>query len=107
MVRLPYTELELRISLLGLDEEILNEELNEKLNNKFGSLNDKADLNKKIAEHNGISVKDLIDSPNYKTLHEEYIDSVTHQVIKELTNAGLEDKQAWALVAIGSGLLKV
>lgn len=111
-MKIPYTALELRVALIGLDEEKFNEkkmsEIGGEIEDEMGSSpKENKDLNMKIAEHHGISVERLVDSPNYKILVQEYEDSRICQLIKKLVEKlGITDKEAWALMAYALGLLR-
>ena len=66
--------MELRITLINLDKKDLElttlmKDSVSTFDEKFGEcFNTKAELNKRVAEENGITIKDLINSPNYKYL---------------------------------------
>jgi hypothetical protein len=107
-MEIPYDEWELKIALLGLDEKKFTngkiKELSKELAGRIPS--EKKDFNKKVAEHNGIGVKELIKSPNYKTLCQGY----TMRIIRESVDLiakkfDISERQAWALVAVGLGLI--
>ena len=69
------------------------------------NVSNKVELNKEVAENNGISVETLINSPNYNVLIEEYKNKLIYDTVAVMKKAGLEDKQAWAIIAQGLGLL--
>ena len=107
-MQIPYTEHELLIALLGIDDNKLEEAKLEELMAEFiGKLpEENRDLNKKIAEFHGISVEGLLNSPNYKILCQEYGERVIRQLIKNLQEKfGLTDQQSWALYAKATGLI--
>ena len=105
----PYDEITLRLALLSLEEKMGDESLGKRVNSRLSEflIDDKADLNKKIAEHNGISVMDLINSPNYGELTAEFSKILMLKSIAILKEERFSDKEAWALVAIGTGTLKI
>jgi len=105
----PYDKITLQIALLGLETKMADDTLAEKINSRLSDflIDDKAVLNKKIAEHNGIEVIDLINSPNYETLTQEFSKTLIHKAIDILKEETFTDKEAWALVAIGTGILKI
>jgi len=105
----PYDQLTLKLALLGLETKMEDTSLAEKINDRLSDflVDDKAELNKRIAKHNGIEVTDLINSPNYKTLMEEYSQKLMMQAIDILKEESFTDKEAWALLAIGTGILKI
>lgn len=104
----PYDEITLKIALIGLERKIADESLAKKVNSRLSEflVEDKSVLNKRIAKHNGIEVSDLINSPNYVTLKEEYSQTLVLKAIAVLKEETFTDKEAWALVALGTGLLK-
>lgn len=107
MINVPYNALDMRIALLGVDSKFEENEtalleLGDKLNEKYGS-NKKTTI---MAEYYNISVLDLINSPNYKTLVEDYDEMITKELVQELcTKVGLTDKEAWAVVLHMTGNL--
>jgi len=110
-MKIPYSSWELRMALLSLSDDKFNEDnVKEKLEEIKDELNfcpeENKDLNKKIAEHHGISVEKLVDSPNYKILCQEYHDNVIYQFVMKLEKKlGITDKEAWALMVYALGLL--
>jgi len=105
----PYDKITLQIALLGLEKKMADDTLAEKINSKLSNflIEDKSVLNKKIAEYNGIEVIDLINSPNYDTLKQEFSETLIHKSIEVLKEETFTDKEAWALVALGTGILKI
>lgn len=107
-MRIPYDKFQLTLALL---EVFRNDNLEEKLkllDDEVFQLEDlnKAVLNKKVAENNGISVLDLINSPNYTTLVGEYQEeSMKEGVSKMREILDITDIQAWALFAHAVGLI--
>ena len=111
-LHIPYNEIELRIALMSLEsmeEEKINElvsKVNKTITEQYGdAAENKAQVNKTVAKLNGITVKDLIDSPNYEKLIQEFRNSVITSIVDSLVNEGLEQKQAWALIALGCDLI--
>jgi len=108
---IPYTDIEIKIALLRLGQRMDSKEFEDKLDaftpeKVAPDLMDKKALNKAIAESNGISVKDLINSPNYGTLKDEYTFGRIRDVIKLMeSNLGLANDEAWAIMAAGIGLV--
>ncbi len=108
-MEIPYNNWELRLALIGLTADLEDEEKTKELRAEFESRlpKEKKDLNKKIADSNGITAEQLINSPNYQVLHQEYINGVIHDLvntIKKQFNA--TDIQAWALIAVALGLIR-
>lgn len=105
----PYDKITLQIALLGLEKKMADDTLAKRVNSRLSDflIEDKAELNKQIAVHNGIEVIDLINSPNYETLREEFSQTLIRRAIVILKEESFTDKEAWALVAIGTGILKI
>jgi hypothetical protein len=108
----PYTETEIRLALLRLGKRMESKEFEDKLDaftpEKIApDLMDKKSLNIAIAESNGISVKDLIDSPNYEALKSEYTLGRLSDVVALMeSDLGIANDEAWAIMALGIGLIK-
>ncbi len=106
MITSPYAKLELVLAVNELNDEKIDQI--EKFFEDVGDLEikDKAELNAKVAAHNGISLELLMASPNYQALLEDYqsflVTSLIERLEKEL---GLSNEQAWGLVMGGMGLL--
>ena len=102
MINMPYTILELQLAALDINEEqfkipeIL--EINELINNKQA-------INKAVANDNGIDIIDLINSPNYNVLLNEFIEKQIIKVKDSLIKNGFNDKTAWAIIAIANGII--
>ncbi len=112
MQKVPYTKLELRTALHALCIDESTEELVDKVNKKFKEkhnivLENKSELNKQVAENNGITVIDLINSPNYDRLTDEFKFDMLHSMVDILIEEGLNNKEAWALITLGLGLLDI
>lgn len=108
-MKLPYSKLDLLVALLSIKEDKISVEKGEEITEEILERrlpSDNARINILIAEHNGISVIDLINSPNYQTLCQEYVDSVYTELVTKLAEAfELTEKQAWAGMAAAQGLL--
>lgn len=104
----PYDEITLKIALLGLDKKMEDEALALRIKERMAEflITDKAELNKKIAEHNGVGVLDVINSPNYITLKEEFSRTLLLKSIDVLKEETFSDKEAWALITLATGVLK-
>lgn len=64
-------------------------------------ITDVAILNQKAAEHHGISIETLVNSPNMTTLRDEYRNSLFFKMMDYLKeNLAFTDKEAWAIVAM-------
>ena len=107
-IELPYSELDLMLAAHSIDESKLTKEKEEELIEEIKKEFPKgvAERNKKIAEENGITVKDLIDSPNYKILCEEHEERVIKSVIQKIVKKfGITERQAWAGLALAKGVI--
>lgn len=60
----------------------------------------RAEYNQIVADHHGISVDVLVNSPNYEKLQSEHTESIVGHTIRFLeTTFGFDNKEAWAIVA--------
>ena len=110
MIEIPYSKDELRFAVLGVKEEQLDEKkLDAFFNERENKVpKDKKEWNKKAAEFHGITVEQLINSPNYKILSDECIGQFIKQLVEKLQERlGITDKQAWAFILVGMGLIKI
>jgi len=107
--KIPYDEFTLKLALMQISDKLDDPDLQKKLGQELDKLapGNKSDINKKVAEENGISVKDLIDSPNYEKLKNEYVASMLHKAVDVFIKEGFTEKQAWAVLSIGLGVLKI
>ena len=103
-MKCPYNELDLKLAMIGMPE------LTTELETKFGNIKlefpqTQAEINKAVAEHNGITLEMLINSPNMGAMITTYREILLLKLIDQLkSELGLTDKQAWALVVAGTGL---
>lgn len=112
-MKIPYSSEELRFAFLSAMVKIIKNKdvdietkMKEIGNELTGFPEERKDLNKKIAEFNGIGVEKLIDSPNYKVLCEQYEAHSFRQYVKKLVEKfEFTDKEAWATVLYCLGLL--
>ncbi len=95
------------LSLKNLDEDKFSKAMDQ-LEAEF-DMNvpkDKAGMNKRVAEENGITVGELINSPNYQTLLDEYRQTLIPRTIKRMAEVtGLTEIQCWALFAKSQDLI--
>lgn len=108
MIKIPYSSWELRRALLGLPMEKFTTEKVAELKAEFPVPSDgKSGLDRMVAEYHGISVEKLLNSPNYNTLCREYEENILKKLSKKLVEKfGITDKEAWALIVYGLGLVK-
>ena len=108
-MKIPYNGWELRLALLGLDEKKFDKDKMKEMKDVIESVLSKEevkDLNKRIAEFHGISVEQLINSLNYKVLCSEFVESALRKVAETIMKKfDIAEKEAWALMALGLGLL--
>ena len=107
MLTIPYSKLALTVALLSIDAKILNDELLAKCSALSITTDNKRELNVKVAEYNGISVEMLINSINYEKLMEDYRIYNVNEMVKVMENNGLNNEQAWGIVAVASGLIDI
>jgi hypothetical protein len=105
----PYSAIELKIALLNLPEDAVNPEKSEIveniIKNEFPETTH-AEINKRVAEDNGISVETLINSPNYTILIEQFHNQLFKRTINLMQeHTGMSEIQAWAVIATAQGLL--
>jgi hypothetical protein len=97
-------------ALPGVEKLIEGKEeaITERLSSLGAQYNDShADLNKVIAEFHGIGVMDFINSPNMALLQSAYTEHKLLWAIDVLKDEfGLSNKQAWAMIMMGLGLLE-
>lgn len=109
-MKFPYSKLELQISLLGVDNKKFTEEkfreIEEEFKDVVENFSKKASLNRVIAEYQGITVEQLVNSSNYQVLCEEYTLSLLEKVVEKTAEKfEVTEKQAWAMIAMSMGLL--
>lgn len=97
----PYTKMDLTIAMLGLEqklEKIGEENLKQVLEKEFKTLN--KPLNKEAAKFHGVTVKELIDSPNFEKLQKQYMDSAVNKLVSNVCKKlDLEPVEVWSLIA--------
>lgn len=107
-LKCPYDKLSILIALGQVPEEIMTDENGEKLHNLFAGKfpKDLAEKKKLIASSNGITVMELINSPNYEKLVEEYEDEAITSIRTEVkTLFGFTDEQSWGIILTVTGQL--
>ena len=110
MIKIPYTKKELSEALSSLRDKDFNEAIHEEVKQKIMALLplEKKEHNKRVAEDNGITVMELINSPNYQTLVEEYEASKMKEMVQIfMKRLDMTEVQAHAMVAIAAGVLEV
>lgn len=104
-MEIPYTDLELLIASITLGNKINKDpELADKMREysvKHGAElpADTKSINEAVAADNGITVVQLINSPNYQLLMSAYRDKTLRVVIKQMTDElGIAEIEAWAIL---------
>jgi len=110
-----YTKFELLTALLagglsGLSKEKFDEQLAEieaELVAEF-SVADRKEFNQRVAEHAGVGVESLVNSPNYELLCDEYGKDIFQKLVKKMVEKmGITEIVAWAMIAQAKGLLRL
>jgi len=109
-MKIPYKGIELKLAIMALDENKLTEESGEKVNAvgvKYHITDDSstAELNKAVAEDNGITVETLVNSPNMSKMVSDYTITAIHEIVGVMEEDGLTNKEAWAIISVQLGLL--
>ncbi|MEW6617390.1 MAG: hypothetical protein AB1333_03140 [Patescibacteria group bacterium] len=108
-MKIPYSEIELRITLATLSQD---EKRLRRMNKKVDELKKKKDkiwdppiknkqeFNKKTAEFHDITIETLINSKNYKILCDEYYTYLYEKLVQKLMRVfKLTHKEVWAIIA--------
>lgn len=109
MIKLPYSKIDLQIAVISAafkipdDEseyERIFQEIFQEIEKETGVSDfNNAEINIAIAEKNRISVKVLLNSPNYKILLEEYKNFIWRKIHQKIMEKfGLTEIEAWALI---------
>ncbi|HBM46061.1 MAG: hypothetical protein UT05_C0012G0011 [Parcubacteria group bacterium GW2011_GWF2_38_76] len=99
-IKIPYNKLELICALNSMDPNQFTLEKLKELSQKCGldPTPSTAEIHKKIAEDNGISVEALINGPNLKILCQEYLEKTILRFMELFKKEfGLSDLQTWAV----------
>lgn len=104
-VSVPYDELTLKIALMGASKKLEVDGLQERILEKISSISSKtmSEFNQAVAEYHGISVLDLINSPNYESLKGEFGNHNISRLVSIYKEEGFDDKESWALVCVSMG----
>lgn len=110
-IKSPYDKTDLLIAAISVETKFkdsvdeIEKKFTDELKNDIAAMDSKVSFNKAVAEHNGISVIDLINSPNMSVLQEQYKSNLFNRAICALESCGLTNKEAWAVMMSGFGLL--
>ena len=107
-MQIPHSKIELMLAWISVDSGEIDlgkaAEIEEEVSRLCPA--DKKELNEKIAAFNGIKAIELINSPNYGILCDEYHEFVFKKLVKRsVAELGLSEKQVWALIAKEFGLI--
>jgi hypothetical protein len=101
-INVPYTKLQLLIAGMSASSKMnaLGEEVLDDLANKLNAISsgDPAEFNKEVAASNGITVLDLINSPNMALMQEEYRGHCLYKAVNILKTLGFTEEEAWAIM---------
>lgn len=104
-IEIPYTDFELKLALFGVqNSEERIKEISEHLKKDIPST--PAQKHKCIADHYGISVLDLINSPNFEILVQKFELSKIFEFKQKMVEGGFTEKEAWAIIAAANNTLK-
>jgi hypothetical protein len=99
-INVPYTKLQLLTAGMSASRKMnaLGEEVIDDLANKLNAISseDAAEFNKEVAASNGISVLDLVNSPNMAHMQEGYREKCLYKAIDILKSLGFTEEEAWA-----------
>lgn len=100
-IQCPYDKLTLKVAILSAGPKL--EKISDEKIEEWGKTQ-RADMSKDaIAKFHGITVKDLINSPNYEILKSEYEASAVENALEFFrTEIGLDHKEAWAILMMGT-----
>jgi len=100
-MQLPYSALELNIALLSIESKLTEETIDgitNAVNAAIPRVKSHAELNKAVADYNGISLEQLINSPNMTAMVKEYQAYNCKKVIANIEKLGFTNKESWALL---------
>lgn len=110
-MKIPYNELDIMVASIGLEGKLdaISKELGGEdkvlavLVSAVGNITND-NFTAKCAEHYGVTPADLINSPNYSTLKEDFEQVSVGTIIKNIeTGLKLTNVEAWALFAQAQG----
>jgi hypothetical protein len=102
----PYDKRTLRLTALEVDSKLTDEKIKKleeivEKQNTFNDISDKQVLNERVSKENGVSVVELINSPNYEKLIDEYTTKLAYELIEQIkSKVGFSDKEAWTLLVL-------
>ena len=98
----PYSEIDLLLAKMDLDKKCKDDKFSQSLTEKLEEVFERDDLNlpEEVAKINGITTKDLADSPNRAAMMQEGVQRIFAKKLRMMVDWGLSDKEAWALVSM-------
>lgn len=101
-INVPYTKLQLLVAGMSASSKMnaLGEEVIDDLANRLNAISsgDPAEFNKAVAASNGITVLDLINSPNMALMQDDHRERCLHKAVDILKSLGFTDEEAWAIM---------
>lgn len=106
-ISIPYDEITLKTAAISASSKLEKEGIQEIILDKISQISPQSmsEFNIKSAEFHGITLSELVNSPNYEILKNEYAThnlSLIRNIYKE---SGFNDKESWALICLGLGKL--
>ncbi len=111
VMKIPYSEIELLVAFELLIEKISLDYFERKMKELEPELSSSAPsdvetFNRKMAEYHGITVEQLLASPNIADLLRQFCWSlICAAQTKFKDKLGITDKEAWAIIAAGLGII--
>jgi hypothetical protein len=107
MMRVPYRRDELLLAVFSINDEKFSDVAS--IQDSLGKILNVEQplLNLQAAEQNGITVVDLINSPNYERLIKVFQESLVAKAVTYLESTGFTNIEAWAVVCIIFGVLDI
>ena len=98
----PYSEMDLLLAKIDLDKKCEDDKFAQSLAEKLEEVfeRDELNLSEEVAKTNGITTKDLADSPNRAAMLQEGAQRVFAKKIRMMVEWGLSDKEVWALISM-------
>ncbi len=97
-MKVNYSEFDLNRALEDLGEEGIQKVVEKLTAMPLRPPEGKAEINKTVAEYHGITVIDLINSPNYEKLCQQWGDSFYLNILNVMMKMGLNHTQACAVL---------
>ena len=106
-MRVPYNKVELLSAMSMLSDSLFEDmdSLQDSLKEILGVAQPL--LNLQAADFHGITVVDLINSPNYENLLKSYQESLVFRAVTYLEGQKFTNQEAWAVICILFGILDI